>query len=149
MKDRRLYFAKGLHPIYIPIYNDLCDALSDYWQPICGYRSFAEQAFEYAKGRSTPGPVVTHASAGLSLHNYGLATDWGYFDPDWIALKIEDPRWAEYTSACTALGLRSLVWDKPHNEYSLKKITVHTLLQAHEDFGDKGVQKLLEEERTR
>lgn len=35
----------------------------------CTYRSVAEQAKEYAKGRTMPGHIVTHARAGESPHN--------------------------------------------------------------------------------
>jgi len=38
-------------------------------------RTFAEQEAIYAQGRTKPGPVVSHAPAGHSLHNYGLAFD--------------------------------------------------------------------------
>jgi peptidoglycan L-alanyl-D-glutamate endopeptidase CwlK len=39
-------------------------------------RTFAEQTALYNQGRNgNPGPVVTNAPAGLSIHNYGLAAD--------------------------------------------------------------------------
>ena len=38
-------------------------------------RSFAEQQAIYDQGRTKPGPVVTNAKPGQSLHNYGLALD--------------------------------------------------------------------------
>lgn len=40
-----------------------------------GYRSFAEQDYLYAQGRTRPGPIVTNAKGGDSLHNYGVAID--------------------------------------------------------------------------
>ncbi|WP_281990506.1 M15 family metallopeptidase [Aquimarina aggregata] len=40
-----------------------------------GLRSFKEQDALYAKGRTTPGKIVTNAKAGQSYHNYGLAID--------------------------------------------------------------------------
>lgn len=42
----------------------------------CTYRSLEEQALEYAKGRTTPGKIVTNAKPGQSAHNYGLALDF-------------------------------------------------------------------------
>lgn len=36
----------------------------------CTYRSDAEQAAEYAKGRTAPGKVVTNAKPGQSKHNH-------------------------------------------------------------------------------
>ena len=38
-------------------------------------RDFEAQEYLYAQGRSRPGPVVTWAHAGESMHNYGLAID--------------------------------------------------------------------------
>jgi peptidoglycan L-alanyl-D-glutamate endopeptidase CwlK len=36
---------------------------------VYGHRSDAEQATLYAKGRTTPGPIVTWAKPGTSRHN--------------------------------------------------------------------------------
>lgn len=36
----------------------------------CTYRSNAEQAAEYAKGRTAPGKIVTNAKPGQSKHNH-------------------------------------------------------------------------------
>ena len=41
-----------------------------------GLRTIKEQDELYAKGRTTPGPVVTNARGGSSMHNYGLAVDF-------------------------------------------------------------------------
>jgi len=43
---------------------------------VTGLRSFAEQSRLYAQGRTTPGKIVTHAKAGQSYHNFGLAFDF-------------------------------------------------------------------------
>lgn len=40
-----------------------------------GYRSHASQNALYAQGRTKPGPIVTNARGGQSLHNFGLALD--------------------------------------------------------------------------
>lgn len=40
-----------------------------------GYRSIKRQNELYEKGRTTPGPIVTNAKGGQSLHNYGVAFD--------------------------------------------------------------------------
>ncbi len=39
------------------------------------FRTFAEQTALYNQGRTTPGNIVTHATAGLSYHNHGVAVD--------------------------------------------------------------------------
>ncbi|WP_051304036.1 M15 family metallopeptidase [Calidithermus chliarophilus] len=46
------------------------------------YRSCADQNAAYAQGRTRPGPVVTNARAGESLHNYypALAFDVAFQD---------------------------------------------------------------------
>lgn len=41
-----------------------------------GLRTFAEQQALYNQGRTTKGPIVTHAKAGQGFHNYGLAVDF-------------------------------------------------------------------------
>lgn len=66
-------------------------------------RTFAEQQALYDQGRSKPGPRVTNAKPGQSLHNYGLAVDFalvidhkeGSWDTtkDWDDDKIKD--WQE------------------------------------------------------
>lgn len=40
-----------------------------------GLRTDAEQASLYNQGRTAPGPKVTNAKAGQSIHNYGFAVD--------------------------------------------------------------------------
>lgn len=40
-----------------------------------GLRTIEEQNELYAKGRTKPGPKVTNAKGGDSIHNYGLAVD--------------------------------------------------------------------------
>ena len=39
------------------------------------YRDFEQQDALYAQGRTKPGPVVTHAQAGQSWHNFKCAWD--------------------------------------------------------------------------
>lgn len=45
-------------------------------------RTFEQQEALFAKGRSAPGSIVTHARAGQSYHNYGLAVDIVLLLPD-------------------------------------------------------------------
>lgn len=45
-------------------------------------RTMKEQNLLYAKGRSASGQVVTHAKAGESFHNYGLAIDFALKNKD-------------------------------------------------------------------
>ena len=41
-----------------------------------GLRTIIEQNALYAQGRTKPGPKVTNAKGGDSMHNYGLAVDF-------------------------------------------------------------------------
>lgn len=41
-----------------------------------GFRTFERQDKLYAQGRTTEGAIVTHARAGESYHNYGVAVDF-------------------------------------------------------------------------
>jgi peptidoglycan L-alanyl-D-glutamate endopeptidase CwlK len=47
---------------------------------INGFRTYAEQDELYAKGRTTDGKIVTHATGGFSNHNFGIAFDVGVFE---------------------------------------------------------------------
>lgn len=48
-----------------------------------GLRTFAEQDALYAQGRTKPGPRVTNAKGGQSIHNYGTAIDFALlYDKD-------------------------------------------------------------------
>ena len=47
---------------------------SSYWV-ISGHRGYLEQNDLYAKGRTTPGKVVTNAKGGQSAHCFGIAAD--------------------------------------------------------------------------
>ena len=92
----------------------------------CTYRSNEEQAALYARGRTTPGPRVTNAKPGESLHNKGLALDfvplvngkvmWDGDAPIWeiLALIAKDTdsrvRWG---------GDFKSIDDKPHLQWEL------------------------------
>ena len=58
---------------------------------ICGTRTYAEQDALYAKGRTAPGPKVTNAKGGYSLHNFCVAFDVGIFDAK--GAYFEDDKW--------------------------------------------------------
>ncbi|TDQ36263.1 M15 family metallopeptidase [Aureibacillus halotolerans] len=77
--------AKGLHPAVEEKKNRLIEQTLAIGIPILitdGYRSVEEQDRIYAKGRTAPGNIVTHAKGGESLHNYGLAIDFALKIPD-------------------------------------------------------------------
>jgi hypothetical protein len=71
----------NLDLLYPPFLARLLDVLAEcefrgapYYCTL-GTRTFAEQAKLYFQGRTTPGPIVTNAPAGSSLHNFGCAVD--------------------------------------------------------------------------
>ncbi len=142
--DRRAKYRADLHDAYKPYYDALCGILSDYWQPISSFRSFATQDGLYAQGRTQPGSIVTRVPGGLSFHNYGLATDWGYFNNpgEWSDLRSDAPLWNEYTSACEKVGLRCLAWEKPHNEIPLKT-PLAEIFEAYKKGGPSAITPLI------
>ena len=46
---------------------------------ISGNRTYKEQDYIYAQGRTRPGKIVTNARGGYSNHNFGIAYDIGIF----------------------------------------------------------------------
>lgn len=146
IKDRRAYFRNGLAEPYNGLYDRLCAVLPEHWQPICGRRLFEEQDALYAQGRTTPGPIVTAASGGLSFHNYGLASDWDYFPNGvYTPLTSTDPLWQEYIDACRSVGVRCISWEKPHNEYP-SQVGIRAIFGAYSTAGALGVLRLLNQE---
>lgn len=115
---------KDLHPLYLPQFKLLCEKLNDtFWRPYSGFRSIKEQQKIWDQGRARPGAIVTKSMPGCSPHNYGCATDWGYFKTDRDPWR--DAPWEQLAEAAKSVGLR---WggdfrqfrDMPHVELALK-----------------------------
>lgn len=95
---------------------------------VCGRRTLAEQNALYAKGRTTPGPVVTNAKGGSSPHNFGLAVDLCPLKdgkPDWNA---PDAIWKRMADTAKEYGLVpgyyfKSIHDAPHFEHPDWKTT--------------------------
>lgn len=99
------------------------------YRVICGTRTFEEQAALYAKGRTAPGPKVTNAKPGSSMHNFGLAIDCGVFkgkvymdDSTPADKKIADLMHKRVSTLCAKHKLRwggnfKKLYDAPHFEY--------------------------------
>lgn len=101
----------------------------------CTYRSYEEQAAEYAKGRTAGGRVVTNAPAGHSYHNHRRAFDcvpmrgskpvWGIKGDDLVL-------WQKIANIAKSLGFE---WggdfkkfkDFPHFQYTEGK-TIEDLI---------------------
>jgi peptidoglycan LD-endopeptidase CwlK len=57
---------------------------------LSGARTYSEQTSLYAQGRAKPGPIVTNAKAGSSLHNFACAIDLGLFVNGKYSAKLAD-----------------------------------------------------------
>ena len=99
------------------------------YKVICGTRSWNEQAALYAKGRTAPGPKVTNAKPGSSMHNFGLAIDCGVFkgkvymdDSTPADKRIADMMHKQASTLAAKHKLRwggnfKSIYDAPHFEY--------------------------------
>lgn len=76
-----------------------------------GWRSLAEQGLIYQSGRIIDGHIVSEASAGRSIHNYGYAVD---ITDRWRGYNINWPRLVAIGAYC---GLEHDDNDLPHFEY--------------------------------
>ena len=88
---------------------------------ISGLRTYAEQDALYAKGRTTPGSIVTKARGGYSNHNFGLAIDIGVFSADGKIYHGSHKLYDELGPLGQSLGLEwGGAWkfvDKPHYQF--------------------------------
>ena len=76
---------EGLHPAVEEKAAELVRLSADQGIDVVitdGYRSGEEQDRLYDQGRTAPGKIVTHARAGSSYHNFGLAVDYALRTPD-------------------------------------------------------------------
>lgn len=126
IKDRRKFFRDGLHKLYLPYYDQLCDELPKEFQPYFGKRTLEEQNDLFQIGRyGDVRKTVTDAKGYESPHVWGMASDWCLFTDSgaayWPALSGPDAHlWNPYREAITMSGLK---WggefkrvDAPHNE---------------------------------
>jgi hypothetical protein len=122
---KREIYKKNLSSLYLPFYEKLLIELEDsYWAPTCGYRSISEQRDLYMQGRNLPGKIVTYSRPGDSAHQYGCATDWAEFKPEYSNGDIWDRAdWEYFGNVVNNIGMR---WggefpnpDKPHCELKI------------------------------
>ena len=129
LDERSLRNLATLHPEVQPRMEAFLKAAKSLAAPrgldvriISGTRSFIEQDALYAKGRTAPGPVVTRARAGYSLHNFGIAIDLGIFSADGKKYHEEHPLYRELGPLGESLGLewggrwKSII-DEPHYQF--------------------------------
>jgi peptidoglycan L-alanyl-D-glutamate endopeptidase CwlK len=89
----------------------------------CTYRSPAEQDALYAQGRTTAGPIVTHARAGQSMHQYRLAYDCVPIVNGKALWDASSPIWAKVGELGKAQGLEwgndwTSFKESPHFQYT-------------------------------
>ena len=104
-----------------------CNAAGIKIRITCTYRSNAEQADLYAKGRTKPGTIVTKAKPGSSFHNLRRAVDVVILTPDgkvdwaWMDSPACQGLWTQFGQLARQHGLDwggywDTIQDKPHVE---------------------------------
>lgn len=128
-----------LHPKMQPLCHRFLDACAHAGYRVglsCTYRSNEEQEVDYAKGRTTPGNIITNARAGQSAHNVTIegnpascAFDFYIYAPDGKHLDWDanDKAWKDVIAIGQQIGLVSgSTWkslrDNPHMELKEWKI---------------------------
>ena len=99
-----------------------------------GLRLFSRQADLYAQGRTKPGPIVTKAPPGFSLHHYGVACD--------SCRKGKDPwdvPWDKFAAYAKGHGLYAgfnfSFKDNPHLELAYGGMSVEKMLNLYQNKG--------------
>ncbi len=106
-------------------------------------RSWAQQATDFAQGRTAPGKIITNAEPGESWHQYGFAADGVPMlngVPDW---DISSPAWQKVFAAIPSCGLFSgrnfqSIPDSDHIQ--LAEIPEAPTLEDIQTFKDGGMQ---------
>lgn len=109
-----------LHPIVQPFARALVHRARKAGitiEVISGTRTIAEQDAIYAKGRATPGKIVTRVKGGYSNHNFGIAFDVGIFEG--LEYIEESPQYKVVGKLGTEIGLEwggnwARFADEPH-----------------------------------
>ena len=120
--DTSLLYPPFLAQLTGLLQNALNDGI-EFWGTM-GFRSYAQQMQLWCQGRTLPGLIVTHAKAGESAHNFGLAVDLtrnaspgsGKLAPDW--------NYSDYSCLGNYANAVGLIWggswdhpDRPHIQW--------------------------------
>ncbi|WP_137157712.1 M15 family metallopeptidase [Rhizobium sp. FKL33] len=107
-----------LHPIFRDAIERLKNELEDAEIPLVifeAYRTPVRQAYLYAQGRTTKGPIVTYAKPWYSYHQYGLAVDMVFGGPGkWTWSEPKKGMWKKYHELAKKNGLTPLSFETPH-----------------------------------
>lgn len=96
------------------------------------FRSPARQNYLFAKGRTSPGSIVTYVRAWGSYHQYGLAADYVLFIDgkwSWDTGGEKDRWWKRLHQIGEAHGLERLKFETPHLQ--LAGLSVEDLRRGH------------------
>lgn len=126
MTDRDRERVSALHPFLAERIEKVIEAMSVVGFPMTvvqGLRTTEDQAALYAKGRTTPGPIVTNADGIVhkSKHQSGRAVDCAFVRDGTVSWSEALP-WQMYGEMGKALGLlwggdwKSSLVDRPHLE---------------------------------
>jgi len=120
-----------VHPVLADKARRILAAMAELGFPMCvtdGLRTDSEQVALYAKGRTTPGPVVTNADGVIKRSNHqrhsdgwGRAVDMAFLDENNQPTWSDEMPWNCYAECARALGLiAGAMWvhfpDRPHIE---------------------------------
>lgn len=83
-RHQRAKFRTDLMPEYRQRYHAMVLRLQrTFWAPISGSITFREQTEAFASGRTSPGAIRTAWRAGDNPANWGCATSWAEFHPEY------------------------------------------------------------------
>lgn len=122
------------------VYSDMLAHYKIQMRMTAGLRTFDEQAVIYAQGRTAPGPIVTNAPPGFSLHHYGVACDSCR-----VGKEPWNVPWEEFAALAKGHGLYSgFYWpkakrDRPHLELAYGGMSVEQMLNLYQNKGLYGV----------
>lgn len=147
----------GLKERAIRVYQDMFRVYGVRMRCTSGYRSLVEQSALYAQGRTQPGPIVSWAKPGKSMHNYALAFDSCFAgnDPYLEYMHKGNPDkakelWEGFGSLCEAHGLQ---WggrwlderqDRPHAQRTYG-LNLPQIMALYAEGGMRALTKRLDE----
>jgi peptidoglycan LD-endopeptidase CwlK len=134
---------KTLNPKVQPLARKLIETAVEqgiHVKIICGARTREEQDAIYAQGRTKPGPVVTKAKGGTSMHETGVAFDVGIFSRNGKKYFGESPDYEKVGKIGRDLGLDwggdwKVFTDPPHFQY-VQGRSLAELTAAYKIYGD-------------
>ena len=88
-----------------------------------GFRSPERQAKLYARGRTSPGRIITRAKAWESYHQYGLAADMVALPEGKWSWSVPQAWWDRLHALGREHGLEALSFEQPHLQLANLKLS--------------------------